>query len=197
MKRHSLNCVAFAVALAWGGLLAHGLVLAAEPDAGPAAKVKVLAFDVLGTVADWRSSLVAEGEAFGRAKGLKVDWAAFMEAWQATYGPSMNKVRTGELPWTNLDDLHRMAFEDMLRRFRIEGITEEDKTDLNRVWRRLDPWPDAVPGLTRLRKRFVIASLSNANLSLLTHMAKHAGFRGTVSCRRNWFGATSRTLRSI
>src|SRR5215813_5407025 len=81
---------------------------AQKPAAGPMPDVEVLVFDTFGTVVDWRSAVIAEGEELGRAKGLKVDWAAFADAWRAGYGPSMNRVRTGELPWTKLDDLHRM-----------------------------------------------------------------------------------------
>jgi 2-haloacid dehalogenase len=87
----------------------------------------------------------------------------------------MNRVRSGDLPWTKLDDLHRATLEELLVRFGIEGLSEAEKFDLNRVWHRLDPWPDAVAGLTRLKKRYVIAPLSNGNVSLLTEMGKHAG----------------------
>jgi 2-haloacid dehalogenase len=137
--------------------------------------VQMLVFDTFGTVVDWRSGVIAEGEALARAKGLKVDWPAFADAWRGGYGPSMDRVRRGELPWTKLDRLHRMTLDELLVRFKIEGLTEEEKRHLNRAWHRLKPWPDAIAGLTRLRKRFVIAPLSNGNVSLLTNMAKHAG----------------------
>jgi 2-haloacid dehalogenase len=136
---------------------------------------QVLVFDTFGTVVDWRSSVIAEGEALGRNKGLTVDWAGFADAWRGGYGPSMNRVRRGELPWTKLDTLHRMVLDELLTRFKIDGLTEDEKVHFNRAWHRLAPWPDAVAGLQRLRKRFVIAPLSNGNLSLLTNMAKHAG----------------------
>jgi 2-haloacid dehalogenase len=139
----------------------------------PAAQV--LVFDTFGTVVDWRSSVIAEGEALGRAKGVTVDWAAFADAWRGGYAPSMNRVRRGELPWTKLDTLHRMVLDELLTRFKIDGLTEDEKVHFNRAWHRLTPWPDAVAGLQRLRKRFVIAPLSNGNLSLLTNMAKHSG----------------------
>jgi 2-haloacid dehalogenase len=141
----------------------------------PVPGVRILLFDTFGTVVDWRGSVIAEGEALGRAKGLKVDWAAFADAWRGGYGPSMNRVRTGELPWTKLDALHRMVLDQLLEKFRIDNLTEAEKRHLNLVWHRLKPWPDAVAGLTRLRKRFVIAPLSNGNLALLTNMAKQAG----------------------
>ena len=139
-----------------------------------AASVKLLAFDVFGTVVDWRSSVIAEGEQLGRTKGLKVDWAAFADAWRAIYHPSMDRVRNGELPWTKLDVLHRMSLEEIRKKFKIEGLSEDEKAHFNRVWHRLKPWPDSVAGLQRLKSQFVITTLSNGNISLLTNMAKHA-----------------------
>ena len=140
-----------------------------------AAAVKVLAFDVFGTVVDWRSSVIAEGEQLGKMKKLNVDWTAFADAWRAVYRPSLDRVQKGELPWTKLDVLHRMSLEEILKKFTIEGLSEDEKAHFNRVWHRLKPWPDSVPGLKRLKSRFVITTLSNGNISLLTNMAKHAG----------------------
>jgi 2-haloacid dehalogenase len=137
--------------------------------------VKALTFDVFGTVVDWRSSIIREGMAFGAARGLTVDWASFADSWRGGYQPSMNRVRHGELPWTNIDTLHRMVLDELLEKFGITGLSEADKEHLNRAWHRLTPWPDAVAGLTRLRQRFVIAPLSNGNVALLTNMAKYAG----------------------
>lgn len=146
------------------------LLQAFQPDS-----VKALAFDVFGTVVDWRSTVIREGRALGRAKGLDVDWAVFADAWRDGYGPAMNRVRTGELPWKTIDELHRLILDGLLERFAITGLDEAAKDDLNRVWHRLDPWPDAVEGLTRLKSRFIIASLSNGNVALLVNMAKHGG----------------------
>jgi 2-haloacid dehalogenase len=137
--------------------------------------VKALVFDTFGTVVDYRTTIIAEGEALGKAKGLKVDWAKFADAWRAGYGPAMNRVRSGELPWTKLDRLHRMTLDRLLTEFSIAGLGETEIVQLNRVWHRLKPWPDSVGGLTRLKKKFVIAPLSNGNVALLTNMAKHAG----------------------
>jgi 2-haloacid dehalogenase len=137
--------------------------------------VQLLVFDTFGTVVDWRSAVIAEGEKLGREKGLKVDWAAFADAWRGGYGPSMNRVRSGELPWTKLDALHRMTLDGLLVKFKIEGLTEDEKKHFNKVWHRLRGWPDSVAGLTRLKKRYVISPLSNGNVSLLTDMAKFAG----------------------
>lgn len=139
------------------------------------AAVKALTFDVFGTVVDWRGSIIREATAFGAARGLTVDWAEFADTWRGGYGPSMERVRRGELPWTNIDALHRMILDELLEKFGMSGLSEADKDHLNRVWHRLHPWPDAVAGLTRLRQRFVIAPLSNGNVALLTNMAKHAG----------------------
>ena len=148
---------------------------AAQASAPGAPPARILIFDTFGTVVDWRSSVIAEGQRLGRAKNMQhVDWAAFADAWRAGYGPSMNRVRRGELPWTKLDVLHRMTLDELLVKFKIDGLSEAEKADLNRVWHRLNPWPDSVEGLTRLKSRFVIAPLSNGNLSLLTEMAKHA-----------------------
>jgi len=137
--------------------------------------VRALTFDVFGTVVDWRSTIVREGEVLGRAKGLRVDWSAFADAWRDGYGPAMNRVRRGELTWKTIDELHRMILDGLLVRFGIDGLDESDKDRLNRVWHRLDPWPDAVEGLSRLRKKYIVASLSNGNVALLVNMAKHAG----------------------
>jgi 2-haloacid dehalogenase len=149
--------------------------VAAAPGDAALAGVKALTFDTFGTVVDYRSSIISEGEALGRAKGLNVDWAKFADAWRAGYAPAMNRVRTGELPWTKLDRLHRMTLDRLLVDFKITGLSEQDVDHLNHVWHRLNGWPDAVPGLTRLKKKFVIAPLSNGNVALLTNMAKHAG----------------------
>ena len=134
--------------------------------------VKALAFDVFGTVVDWRSSIIRDGRALGKTKGLNVDWAKFADRWRAGYGPAMNRVRKGDLGWTKIDDLHRMILNDLLAEFGIQGLSEEEKAHLNEVWHRLDPWPDSVAGLTRLKKKFLIATLSNGNTSLLANMAK-------------------------
>ena len=137
--------------------------------------VKALGFDVFGTVVDWRTSLAREGEAFGRAHKLDVDWLKFAVAWRGLYQPMMNKVRHGEIGWTKLDDLHRMALDQLLVDFKITGLGEAEIDQLNRAWHRLDPWPDSVPGLTRLKRKFILATLSNGNVALMVNMAKRAG----------------------
>jgi 2-haloacid dehalogenase len=136
--------------------------------------VKALVFDVFGTVVDWRGSIIREGQALGRRKKLKVDWPAFADAWRAGYRPAMARVRSGEQPWTKIDALHRMILDDLLLRFPLGRLAEADIDHLNRVWHRLKPWPDARAGLAKLKRRHVIATLSNGNVALLTNMAKHA-----------------------
>jgi 2-haloacid dehalogenase len=113
--------------------------------------------------------------ALARRKGLAVDAAKFADAWRAGYAPSMNRVRTGELPWTTLDRLHRMMLDPLLVQFGITGLSDGERDALNRAWHRLRPWPDAVAGLTRLKAKFIIAPLSNGNLALMTNLAKFAG----------------------
>ncbi|MDP9375422.1 MAG: haloacid dehalogenase type II [Chloroflexota bacterium] len=143
-------------------------------SAAPAG-VRALAFDVFGTVVDWRGTIIREGAALNREKGLDVDWPRFADAWRGRYRPSMDRVMRGELPWTGLDALHRLALDDLLAEFGVAGLKEADKDRLNRVWHRLDPWPDAVAGLARLKARFILATLSNGNVALLVNMAKRAG----------------------
>ena len=144
-------------------------------DAEDVLGVKALTFDVFGTVVDWRGTIIQEGIQFGQARGIDVDWAKFADTWRAGYGPSMNRVRSGELPWLNIDALHRMILDELLEEFEIRSLSESEKDHLNRVWHRLKPWPDAVGGLNRLREGFIIATLSNGNVALLTNMAKNAG----------------------
>jgi 2-haloacid dehalogenase len=136
--------------------------------------VKALVFDVFGTVVDWRSSVAREVDALAKQKGLSVDGAKFADAWRAEYAPSMNRVRRGVLPWTRLDDLHRLVLDKLLVDFAIAGLSEVEKAALNRAWHRLQPWPDVVSGLTRLKKKFIIAPLSNGNIALMTNLARHA-----------------------
>jgi len=132
---------------------------------------KVLAFDVFGTVVDWHGSIANE---ITRLK-LPVDPNAFASAWRDGYKPAMARVRSGELGWTKIDDLHRIILDQVLEKFGIDSLSETQKQDLNLIWHRLNPWPDSVEGLTRLKQKFTIVTLSNGNLSLLADMAKNAG----------------------
>lgn len=144
------------------------------PQSRPAG-VKVLAFDVFGTVVDWRGSVAREVNALCASRNLTVDAEAFADAWRNGYSPAMDKVRTGQLPWMKIDPLHRMILDEIIPQFGLESLSELDRQHLNRSWHRLAPWPDSVPGLTRLKREFIITTLSNGNFSLLTNMAKHAG----------------------
>ena len=132
---------------------------------------KVLAFDVFGTVVDWHGSIAAEVTRLG----LQVDPDAFATAWRQGYKPAMARVRSGELPWTKIDDLHRMILDDVLKTFKITSLTETQVQDLNLVWHRLTPWSETVEGLHKLKSQFTIVTLSNGNLGLLANMAKNAG----------------------
>jgi 2-haloacid dehalogenase len=136
--------------------------------------VRALTFDVFGTVVDWRSSITEEGRAVGRSIGIEADWEAFADAWRSKYQPSMSRVRNGETPWTNLDSLHRASLDELLEELGIGELDEQEKNHLNRAWHRLNPWPDSVAGLTRLKQKYILATLSNGNVALLVDMAKSA-----------------------
>jgi 2-haloacid dehalogenase len=138
-------------------------------------EIKALVHDVFGTVVDWRSAVIADGKALGARKGIAADWERFADQWRAGYQPGMQRVRSGELPWTNLDGLHRLTLDRLLDEFGITGLDDADKRWFNLTWHRLKPWPDSVPGLTRLKRKYIIATLSNGTVLLLTEMAKHCG----------------------
>ena len=130
---------------------------------------KVLAFDVFGTVVDWHGSIWREAEALIPG----VDGNRFASAWRAGYKPAMDEVRSGQRGWTKIDDLHRIILDRVLKDFDI-ALDEQKRRTLNRAWHRLNPWPDTVEGMQRLKSRFMLTSLSNGNLGLLANMAKHA-----------------------
>ena len=140
-----------------------------KPSSSPS--VQILAFDVFGTVVDWHSGIAREV----RALRPSMDGGEFALAWRAGYQPAMRRVMSGELSWTLIDDLHRLILDSLLDRFGLGDLTEAQKQHLNKAWHRLDPWPDVVAGLTRLKTRYTICTLSNGNVGLLTHMAKRAG----------------------
>ena len=134
--------------------------------------VKALFFDVFGTVVDWRTSVARESELVLKPKGFALDWLAFADAWRDQYQPSMDEVRSGAIPFSKLDVLHRRNLERVLPRFDIAGLSEEVTAHLNRAWHRLDGWPDAAPGLQRLHKKFLIAPVSNGHISLMVGIAR-------------------------
>ena len=144
-------------------------------DSSVANNVKALTFDVFGTVIYWYGSIIREGQLLAAKKGYDVDWAAFTLSWRAGYGPAMNKVRSGEMPWTKIDDLHRMILDELVEEYGLTGMSEPELVHFNEAWHRLSPWPDTVSGLNKLKTKYVITTLSNGNVSLLTHMAKNGG----------------------
>ena len=133
---------------------------------------RALVFDVFGTVVDWRSSIAAEMTAFGQKHGLERDWYAFADAWRAGYDPGMEPVRSGARPWVNVDVIHRERLEELLVEFGLPALEEAEKSHLTDAWHRLDPWPDSVAGLTRLKAGHIISTLSNGSVLCLTDMAK-------------------------
>ena len=137
--------------------------------------IKALTFDVFGTVVDWRNSIAREAEAILGKEGITVDGQAFALAWRARYQPSMEEVRAGRRAFAKLDILHRENLLSVLDEFGIKGLSDETIDHLNFVWHRLDPWPDVVAGLTRLKKGFILGTLSNGNVALIVNMAKNAG----------------------
>lgn len=145
-------------------------------EADAASGVKAMVFDVFGTVVDWRGSLIADLTTWAAARGLTGDWTGLVDAWRGAYVPSMNEVRAHpERGYLALDHLHRQSLETLVARFGITGLTGDDLAHMTLGWHRLRPWPDSVGGLTRLKRRYTIATLSNGNVALLNNMAKHAG----------------------
>jgi 2-haloacid dehalogenase len=138
-------------------------------------QVKALLFDVFGTVVDWRSGVIRDVTAAAGRAGVQIDAARFADRWRGGYRPAMDLVRNGTLPWTKLDDLHRRVLDELAAEFGLAGLPTAELDWLNTCWHRLDPWPDSVPGLARLRPRYVLATLSNGNVALLVNMAKRAG----------------------
>jgi len=162
----------------------------AVPAAQCAARVPVnaLVFDVFGTVVDWRGSIIREGQLLGKRKGIDIDWVVFADAWRAGYQPAMQRVRSGQIPWTNIDGLNRLILTDLLRQFGVKGLSDEEIDHFNRAWHRLWPWPDSVGGLHRLSSGYIVSTLSNGNVSLLTNMAKYAGLPWNCILSAELFG---------
>jgi len=138
------------------------------------ADVKACVFDTFGTVVDWRRSVIAQCMEWGNAKGFNINWVEFTDKWRLGYRPIMDKVRNGQIPWTNLDGLHRMLLDQLLVDYKIE-LTEDEKVNWSHAWRRLHPWPDSVEGLTMLKRKFIISPMSNGNIALMANLAKFGG----------------------
>lgn len=137
--------------------------------------VKALTFDVYGTVVDWRGSLLEQLEDFGRRRGIALDWAGFLDEWKSAYRPGIDAVRSGTRRWTNVAGIYRTKLDELLEAYGIIGLSEGEKAGLNRAWQRLKPWPEVVAGLTRLKTKYLIATLSNGDVAGLVGMAKYGG----------------------
>ncbi len=137
--------------------------------------VQIIAFDVFGTLVDWRSSIAAALSRVGAAAGLTADWAAVACSWRSRYQPALGRVVRGEAPYQPLDVLHRAMLDEVVEEHGLQRLGDADRTELVRAWYRLDPWPDTVPGMTVLRERHILTPLSNGGMSLLTRLAKTAG----------------------
>ena len=138
-------------------------------------EVRALTCDTYGTIVDWHGSILDELRAFGKARGLDRNWETFLDDWKSCYRVGMERVNSGEWPWTTIDSIYRRRLDEILRSYDIAGVTEHDVEHLNRVWWRLRPWPDSVAGLTRLRTRYIITPLSNASFAGMVHLARFAG----------------------
>jgi 2-haloacid dehalogenase len=138
-------------------------------------EVRALTFDVFGTTVDWLSGVAADAKRLGRLSGVDADWERLAGAWRALYVPSMDRVRRGELPWTNFDQLHRMSLDQVLREVGAEGFDSAAREELTRAWERLPAWPDSAPGLERLARRYTVATLSNGNRAQQTALIEFAG----------------------
>ena len=136
--------------------------------------VRAVTFDVFGTTVDWRSGVAAEARRLGALHGVHGDWERLADAWRSLYMPSMNRVRRGELPWTNFDRLHRLSLDQVLRDIGAEGFDAAAREELTLAWERLPPWPDAAGGLARLSSRFTVSTLSNGNRSQQTALIRFA-----------------------
>ena len=137
--------------------------------------IKALVFDVFGTLVDWRSSIARETRTSLAPLGVAIDWEAFADAWRGEYQPAMDEVRSGRLPFSKLDHLHRRNLDVVLERFGLGRVDSATRANLNLAWHRLDAWPDTTPGLTRLRTKFLIAPCSNGNISLMVDLARRNG----------------------
>ncbi|MQA83103.1 MAG: haloacid dehalogenase type II [Streptosporangiales bacterium] len=144
----------------------------------PADEIEALAFDVFGTVVDWRSGITEAFTRVGDRAGISADWPSVADAWRRRYRPTLDRVTRGELAWQNFDGLHRIMLDDVLAEHGLDGsdgLGEADREEMVRAWHGLPPWPDAVPGLTRLRERFILSTLSNGHVAMLVHLAKGGG----------------------
>ena len=139
-------------------------------------KIQAVVFDVFGTLVDWRTSIAREAQAHLSPLGIQIDWTSFADAWRDQYQPAMEEVRTGRIPFSKLDRLHRRNLDVVLADFGLNHVDEATRRKLNLAWHRLDAWPDVAPGLLKLRTRFRVAPCSNGNISLMVDLARHNNF---------------------
>jgi len=159
--------------------------------------VKALFFDVFGTLVDWRGGIAREARAILAPLGHEIDWPAFADAWRAEYQPGMEEVRAGRIPFSKLDVLHRRNLERILPRFGLADLSEDVKVHLNRAWHRLDAWPDVPRGLHLLRRRYLLAPVSNGNISLMSISPAATACHGTPSSAPRSPATTSQSRASI
>jgi 2-haloacid dehalogenase len=172
-----------ATLLTAGGIVTSSAIPAAVPSLGQGVPgsskygVKALFFDMFGTVLDWRTGVARSAEAILKPRGYSLDWLAFADAWRAQYQPGMEEVRSGRVPYTRLDVLHRRMLDLFLPRLGITGLSEDVLHDLTLSWHRLDGWPDVATAFPRLGKKFLLAPVSNANIMLMADIARRNGIR--------------------
>jgi len=157
------------------GLFVASRALAQTQGSGPYADVKALVFDVFGTLMDWRNGVARESEKILSPLGISLDWIAFADAWRAEYQPGMEEVRSGKIPFSKLDVIHRRMLERIRPKFGLEKVEEPVLKELNLAWHRLDAWPDVPAGLARLRRRALLAPCSNGNIALMVDLARRNG----------------------
>ena len=137
---------------------------------------KALLFDIFGTVVDWRTSIIEDLEPWFAQQEIKRDWEMFAQDWRSLYQPAMETIRSGNRGYVKLDTLHRENLEQLISKYELEFLSQDNRDYINRVWHRLNPWPDVPKGLTRLKKKHILAPLSNGNVALMVNLARHAGF---------------------
>src|SRR5215467_563921 len=171
MTNHSRRTLLMGASAAVGTRLLTPSIARAE-GAALGDSVKALVFDVFGTVVNWRDGVAREARTILSPLGYSLDWLAFADAWRAEYQPGMDEVRTGRIPFSKLDVLHRRMLERLRPRFGLEKVDEKVLQELTLSWHRLDAWKDVPPGLSRLRRRFLLAPVSNGNISLMVDLAR-------------------------
>ncbi len=146
-----------------------------KAPADPKTELEVLLFDVFGTVTDWKGSMTRRCERFGQEHGVSADWEALVTEWRSNYQPAIAPVRDGARPWADFDTLQREMLDALLPKYKLDHLSSEDRQVLVHGWHRTEPWPDVLPALQQLGKRYILAPLSNGTVRQLLDTAKHAG----------------------